>query len=64
MERRIFCQKQRIGKILKQKSDFYCLNCFHSFRTVNKQKLQENVSKNHDYCNVKMPEESDNISKI
>ena len=24
--------------------DFYCLNCFHSFRTYNKLKSQEKVS--------------------
>ena len=35
--------------------DFYCLNCFHSYRTKGKLKKHEKVSNNHDYCCVKMP---------
>ena len=34
----------------KRDGDFYCLNCFHSFRTENKLKKHKNVSKNHDYA--------------
>ena len=29
----------------KHNKDFYCLNCFHSFRTENKRKKHENVCK-------------------
>ena len=43
--------------------DFYCLNCFHSYRTLNKLKKHERVCNNHDYCHVDMPEEGKNISK-
>ena len=32
--------------------DSYCMNCLHSFRTKNKFKLNDNVCKNHNYCNV------------
>ena len=32
--------------------DFYCLNCFHSYRTLNKLKSHERVCNNHDYCHV------------
>ena len=36
---------------------FYCLNCFHSYKTHNKLKKQERVCNNHDYCYVDMPKE-------
>ena len=42
--------------------DFYCLNCFHSYCTLNKLKKHERVY-NHDYCHVDKPEESKNILK-
>ena len=42
---------------------FYCLNCFHSYRTENKLKKHYNVCKNHDYCYVEMPEEDNKLSK-
>ena len=36
--------------------DFYCLNCFQSFRTENKlQKHNKKVCENHDYCYAEMP---------
>ena len=35
--------------------DFYCLNCFHSYRTHNKLKKHEIVCNNHDCCRVDMP---------
>ena len=34
--------------------DFYCLNCFHSYRTHNKLKKQERVFNHQDYCRVDM----------
>ena len=37
--------------------DFYCLNCFHSYRTLNALKNHEKLCENHDYCNVRMPNE-------
>ena len=43
--------------------DFYCLNCFHSYRTLNKLKRHERVCNNHDYCHVDMPEEGKNVLK-
>ena len=36
--------------------DFYCLNCFHSYRTLNKLKKHERVCNNHDYCRIDMSE--------
>ena len=48
----------------KHKGDFYfALHCFHSYTTKNKLKKHENVSKNHDYCYVEMPEEDNKILK-
>ena len=44
--------------------DFYCLNCFHSYRTINKlKKKHERVCNNHDYCHIDMLEEGENILK-
>ena len=45
------------------KEDFYCLNCFHSFRTKNKLKKHKNVCKNNDYCHVEMSKENNKILK-
>ena len=44
--------------------DFYCLNCFHSHRTLNKLKKHERRCNNHDYCQVDMPEEDKKYIKI
>ena len=43
--------------------DFYCLNCFHSYRTLNKLKKHERVCNNYDYCRVDMPGEDKNTLK-
>ena len=43
--------------------DFYCLNCFCSYRTENKLKRHKKVCENHDYCYVEMPEEDNKILK-
>ena len=44
--------------------DFYCLNCFHSYRTLNKLKKHERVCNNHDYCRVDMPKENEKIKYL
>ena len=41
--------------------DFYCLNCFHPYRTLNKLKKHERVCNNHDYCHIDMPKEHEKI---
>ena len=43
--------------------DCCCLNCSHSFRTKNKLKKHEKICRNHDFCYVKMPDESNKILK-
>ena len=44
------------GILSNNNGDFYCLNCFDSYRTLNKFKIHERVCNNHDYCHVDMPE--------
>ena len=43
---------------------FYCLNYFHSYRTLNKLKKHERVCNNHDYCRVDMPKEHEKIKYL
>ena len=43
--------------------DFYCLNCFHSYRTKNKLESHKKICENHDYCHVEMPAKDNNIIK-
>ena len=43
--------------------DFYCLNCFHSYKTKNKLEAHKNICKNHDYCHVEIPTKDNNIIK-
>ena len=44
------------GITSKHEGNFYCLNCFCSYRTENKLKKHKNVCENHDYFYVEMPE--------
>ena len=44
--------------------DFYCLNCFHSYRTHNKLKKHERVCNNYDYCRIDMPKENEKIKHL
>ena len=44
--------------------DFYCLNCFHSYITLNKLKKHERVCNNHDYYRVHMPKEHEKIKYL
>ena len=42
---------------------FYCLNCFHSYRTKNKLEAHKKISENHDYCQVEIPIKGNNTIK-
>ena len=42
------------GVTSKHNGDFYCLKCFHSFRTENELKSHEKVCKNKDFCGIAM----------
>ena len=41
--------------------DFYCLNCLHSYRMKSILKKHEKIRKNHNFCNIKMPDADNNI---
>ena len=45
------------------KGDFYCLNCFHGYRTKNKLERHKKICENHDCCHVEMPNEDNKIIK-
>ena len=40
------------GITSNHKQDFYCLNCFHSYRTKNKLEAHKQICENHDCCHV------------
>ena len=43
--------------------DFYCLNCLHSYTTEKKLRKHERICKDHDFCDIKMPDEDNKILK-
>ena len=43
--------------------DFYCLNCFHSYRTINKLEAHEKICENRNYCHVEMSTNDNNAIK-
>ena len=43
--------------------DFYCLNCFRSYRAINKLEEHKKICENHNYCNVEMPTKDNNMIK-
>ena len=51
------------GITSNHKEDFYCLNCFRSYRTKNKLEEQKKICENHNYCNVEMPTKDNNTIK-
>ena len=52
------------GITSNHKGDFYCLNCFYSYRTEERLKKHEKVCKNNGYRYSKMPnEDKKNILK-
>ena len=51
------------GITSNHKEDFYCLNCFHSYRTKNKLEAYKKICENHDYCHVEMPNADNKIIK-
>ena len=49
------------GITSKHYSDFYCLNCLHSFRTKNKLESHKKVCENKDFYNLIMSYEDTKI---
>ena len=54
----------RLLRTSTHKEDFYCLNCFHSYRTENKLEAHKKICENHDYCHVEMPTKIQSWRKI
>ena len=44
-------------------NDYYCLNCFHSYSTMDKLKKHELVCDNHDYCKILIPDDKNKVLK-
>ena len=51
------------GVTSKHNGGYYCLNCFQSYTTEKKLRRHEKVCENHDFCNLKMPDEDNKILK-
>ena len=47
----------------KHDGDYYCLNCFHSYRTENKLNVHKKICENHECCNIEMPSPNNNLIK-
>ena len=43
--------------------DYYCLNCFHSYKTENKLNAHKKICENNEYCNIEMPSPNNNLIK-
>ena len=43
--------------------DYYCLNCFHSYRTENKLNAHKKICENNEYCNIEIPSPNNNLIK-
>ena len=51
------------GITSNHKEDFYCLNCFHKYRTKNKLEAHKKICENRDYCRIEMPTKDNNVIK-
>ena len=51
------------GVTCNNNGDFYCLNCFHAYRTRDKLEKHKKICENRDYCHVEMPNEDNKIIK-
>ena len=45
------------------KEEFYCLNCFCSYKTKMSSKYIKKICENHNYCHIEMPTKDNNIIK-
>ena len=43
--------------------DYYCLNCFHFYRTENKLNAHKKICEKNEYCNIEMPSSNNNLIK-
>ena len=49
------------GVVSTHNGDYYCLNCFHSYRTEEKLKAHEELCINNNFALIKMPTEDKKI---
>ena len=68
-KRQHYLAVKRLSALLREISssnngDFYCLNCFHSYRTLNKLKKHEIVCNNHDCCHVDIPKKHEKVKYL
>ena len=49
------------GMTSNHDGDYYCLNCFHSYKTENKLNVHKKVCENRDYCKIEMPSNDNNL---
>ena len=49
------------GITSNHEEDFYCLDCFHLYRTKNELESHKKICENRNYCNVEMPNEGNKI---
>ena len=52
------------NKSSKSHENYYCYGCFHSFRCQSTLEKHILLCKDHDYCNIKLPEKRKNIKKL
>ena len=52
------------GITSKYYSDFYCLNCLHSFAIESKPKSHEIICENKDFCGIVLPTQMNNILEL
>ena len=65
-EKRHYTAVTRLSGLLRgvtgnNNGDFYCLNCFHAYRTKNELETHKKICENHDHCHVEMPNEEKNL---
>ena len=63
-----YCAIRSLSTLLKEimsnhNEEFYCLNCFYSYRTYYKLKRHEKVYHKHDHCYIEMSNGSNKILK-
>ena len=67
-KKRRYLTLKSLSALLKEitsnhKRNFYCLNCFSSYRTEKRLKKHERVCNDHDYCFVEIHNDDNKILK-
>ena len=51
------------NKSSKSQENYYCYECFYSFRCQSTLQKHTLLCQDHDYCKIKLPKEAKNIKK-